>query len=166
MTHTAKSWAREFVDELESIELDEFNSNLSASSNSLASMNDRAPNSMPSPLDITEISEKFSSSKHRLIITGLAGIVLRAKSLGEVTEDSDSAKENLTQSNYEEENSGGEIWGWQETVKKTSNQNNTKTKNFKILGILALSIPSSTPVFLWRLQFLRSFNGGMDGNGE
>ena len=126
MTHTAKAWAREFVEVLETIPVagaEAFNG--SASSSSLASLgspsevtNNQMKAALPAPLDVDGLLAAFAQSKYRLIITGLAGIVSRATALkggsngGASTSNSSSSSTHI-RSDYEE--NAGELWGWEES---------------------------------------------------
>ena len=129
MSHTAKAWAKEFVGVLETISVEgdagsaqqqQVNGNASTSSlSSLASgaseNNNQMKAQMPTPLDVDALLSSFAHSKHRLIITGLAGIVSRAAALTASRESANNGGKAATgdvRSEYEEH--AGELWGWQE----------------------------------------------------
>ena len=123
-SHTAKAWAREFVEVLESIPVqgaEPFAA--SASSSSLASLgspseatSNQMKTQLPAPLDVDALLTAFAQSKYRLIITGLAGIVSRAAALSRAAGSSGaspSASTRVLRSDYEE--NAGELWGWEES---------------------------------------------------
>ena len=133
MQHTAETWAKEFVDVLESIPVEgdasQQQTNGSASTSSLSSLgsgageiNNQMKAQMPLPLDTEALLSSFAHSKHRLIITGLAGIVSRAAAL---TVNKETAKDGKLgadiRSDYEEH--AGELWGWQEPSAASASAN-------------------------------------------
>ena len=121
MTHTAKAWAREFVEALETIPVQgdaAFSGSAStASLSSLGSTSDAALTSnqmqatMPSSLDVDGLLASFARSQHRLIITGLAGLVIRASTLTKGAAAAGASTD--IRSDYEE--NAGELWGWRES---------------------------------------------------
>ena len=125
MTHTAKAWAKEFVAVLETIPVEgdatQQQPNGSASSSSLSSLgsgageiNNQMKAQMPTPLDTEALLSSFAHSKHRLIITGLAGIVSRAATLTANIETAGKGGKAATDIRSDYEEHAGELWGWQE----------------------------------------------------
>ena len=125
MTHTAKAWAKEFVSVLETIPVEgdagQQLASGNASSSSLSSLGSGAGESnnqikaqMPTPLDAEALLASFAHSKHRLIITGLAGIVSRAAALTLNRETADKGGKAAIDIRSEYEEHAGELWGWQE----------------------------------------------------
>ena len=105
----------------------------SASTTSLSSMgsgageaNNQMKAQMPTPLDVDVLLSSFAHSKHRLIITGLAGLVSRGAAL---TANQDAAGRTGkaatgdVRSEYEEH--AGELWGWQEPSTATGGAPNS-----------------------------------------
>ena len=123
-SHTAKTWAKEFVGVLEAIPVEGGEAtqpNGNASTSSLSSLgsgggetNNQMKAQMPTPLDTDALLSSFAHSKHRLIITGLAGIVSRAAALTVNKETGSRAGKAPADIRSDYEEHAGELWGWQE----------------------------------------------------
>lgn len=124
MVHTAKAWAREFVNELEQLDMDDANLHSAISSNSLVSLS--STQALPVLLDTNDLCEKFTNSKHRLIITGLAGIVNRHRSNNSKNVPAESDADSDFETVYESGDSSV-IWDWQMEAQHTTTKPKDKS---------------------------------------
>ena len=157
MSHTAEAWAKEFVGVLEGIHVEgEAPSqqqllNGGASTSSLASLgsgagetNNQMKAQMPTPLDVDALLSSFAHSKHRLIITGLAGIVSRAAAATVNKETGKGSKAGADiRSDYEEH--AGELWGWQEPSTATPAQSAAAPASSDASKAAAAQLSDSSP---------------------
>ena len=106
LSHTAKEWAREFVDSL--------NETDAATVRAPFESQTVSATSVPPPLNVNELINAFASAHRRVIITGLGGLIHRARTLRnarlslETSKDATSAAAGAGARDYERTND--ELW--------------------------------------------------------